>query len=231
MAPQVAPSSSAYCWHDHFDRAQTVTTTSNAMGWTKASTGTTPTLAIVNDGLAGGALKAALTSTSEEQICCAYHGDILTFPLAGIIRAKWLARVTGIDAVTTLVMGLASGRNDTEDSVAINAWFRMQGSASLTAIVAESDDGTTDKDDIATGWDLSSTYHSFEIDFTRGLGDVRFLVNGHEVALGTTFNLSAVSATQGMQPLIQIHKASGTGVPAVYVTNLEIEYRKKIVLT
>jgi hypothetical protein len=132
--------------------------------------------------------------------------------------------VSGIDSVTTLCFGLASARNATPDSVAVNAWFRMQGSASLTAVVAETDDATTDNDDKATGYTLASVYKTFLIDFTNGLNDVRFYIEGERVAAGTTFNMSAVAAGQNVQPYVTLQKASGTGTPSVTIALVEIAY-------
>lgn len=205
---------------DNFDRAQAFTTTPGQNGWTAADTSSagTPTyLCITED---GGAAKLTLAATSEAEIVTLYMNDVLPLDLANLQRVEFIAKVAGIDSVTTLTMGVGSARNDTDDSVAVNAWFRMEGSASTTAVVAESDDGTTDNDDKATGTTLSSTYKKFTIDFTNGLSDIRYFVDGERVAASTTFTLAGITTGQNVQPIFQLQKASGTGVPSVTIAQV-----------
>lgn len=205
---------------ENFDRAQAFTTTPGEGGWTIADTSSagTPTyLCITED---GGAAKLTIAATSEAEIVTLYMNDVLPLDLANLQRVEFVAKVAGIDAVTTLTFGVGSARNDTDDSVAVNAWFRMEGSASTTAVVCESDDGTTDLDDKATGETLSSTYKKFVIDFTNGLSDIRFFIDGARVAASTTFTLASITAGQNVQPIIQLQKASGTGVPSITIAQI-----------
>lgn len=209
---------------DHFDRAQALTTTPGVNGWTvkdTSSSGTPTYLCLTED---GGAIKLLLAATSEEEIVTMYQNDVLMYDLAMLQRVWWIAKVSGIDAVTTLVFGLGTAQNDTEDSMTVNAWFRMEGSASTSNVVVETDDGTSDLDDKATGATLSSTYKKFEIDFTNGLSDIRFLIDGDRVAAGTTFTLASITSGQNVQPFVQLHKASGTGVPAVQIAQFGAIY-------
>ena len=209
---------------DFFDRAQAFTTTPGQNGWTAADTSSagTPTyLCITED---GGAAKLTCTSTSEAQIVTLYHNDVLAFDVRKIKMMEFIALVAGIDSVTTLTMGLGSARNDTDDSVATNAWFRMQGSVSTTAVLAETDDATTDNDDKATGASLAAVYKKFVISFESGITDVRFFIDGERVAQATTFDMSALTAGLNVQPMFQIQKASGTGVPSVTIAMVNIVY-------
>lgn len=209
---------------DFFDRAQAFTTTPGQNGWTAADTSSagTPTyLCITED---GGAAKLTCTSTSEAQIVTLYHNDVLAFDVRKIKMMEFIALVAGIDSVTTLTMGLGSARNDTDDSVATNAWFRMQGSVSTTAVVAETDDATTDNDDKATGASLAAVYKKFVISFESGITDVRFFIDGERVAQATTFDMSELTAGLNVQPIFQIQKASGTGVPSVTIAMVNIVY-------
>lgn len=209
------------CWKDHFDRAQVMTTTAGDGGWAIKKTGAgTPTYTTVS----GGGVALTLDNTSEAQIVTLYQKDILPLALLNVKRISFNAKVSGIDSVTTLVMGLASAQNDTSDTVSLNAWFRMQGSVSLTAVVTETDDNVTNNDDIATGATLAAVYKRFTIDFTRGLSDIRFYIDGAPVSTATTFAMGAIVSTDYVQPYVQIQKASGTGVPAVTLRDLEIEY-------
>jgi hypothetical protein len=69
-----------------------------------------------------------LTSTSESQLAVLYHNDVLAFDVRTLKYIEFVALVAGVDSVTTIVFGLASAHNATLDSIATNAWFRMQGS-------------------------------------------------------------------------------------------------------
>jgi hypothetical protein len=209
---------------DMFDRAQALTTTPGVNGWTvkdTSSAGTPTYLCITED---GGAMKLTLVSTSEEEIVTMYTNDVLPLDLATLQHVDFTLKVAGIDAVTTLVFGVGTAQNDTEDSVTVNAWFRMQGSASTTALLCETDDNVTDYDDKSAGTTLGSTYKTCRIDFTNGLADIRFFVDGERVAAGTTFTLAGITAGQNVQPFVQIHKASGTGVPSVTIARYEAQY-------
>ena len=213
------------CFYDLFDRAQALTTTPGMNGWTVADTSAagTPTYLCTTED--GGAMTLTLASTSEAENVCMYLNDVLPWDLAQLEYVKFVAKVSGIDSVTTLTMGVGSARNDTPDSVTVNAWFRMEGSASTSNVVVETDDGSSDLDDKATGQTLSSTYKTFVIDFTNGISDVRFYIEGERVAASTTFTLASITAGQNVQPIVQIQKASGTGTPAVSIAMVEAKYR------
>lgn len=202
---------------DNFDRAQALTTTPGMNGWTVKDTSAagTPTYLCVTED--GGAMKLTLAATSEEEIVTMYMNDVLPIDLALLQRVEYTLKVAAIDSVTQLVFGVASAQNDTEDSVSINAWFKIDGSVSTSNVVCEADDGTSDLDDKATGTTLSSTYKKFTIDFTNGLADIRFYIDGERVAASTTFTLANITAGQNVQPFVQLHKASGTGVPSVTI--------------
>jgi len=209
-----------YEFCDLFNRAQVFSTTPGMNGWTIKDTSSsgTPTYLCATD--VGAVL--TLASTSEEEIVTLYQNDVLPYDLADIQRVEMDLQVAGIDSVTTLVAGLASAQNDTEDSVATNAWFRMEGSASTTALVVETDDGTNDNNDKATGATLAAVIKRLIIDFTNGLADVRFFVDGERVAASTKFDMSAIASGTSVQPFVQLHKASGTGTPAVKIRKFEI---------
>ncbi len=217
------------CKKDRFDRAQVFTTTpSGEFGWTIADTsaaGAPTYLCITAD---GGAAALTLAATSEAENVCLFQNDVLPFDLRQIQSVSFTVKVAGVDAVTTIVFGIGSARNDTPDSVAVHAWFRMEGSVSLTVLVVETDDAVTDDDDNATGATLAAVYKKCTIDLSQGLADVRFFVDGVNVsAVGSTtpYTLNGASAGQNVQLLAQLQKASGTGVPSLTISNVEIQYR------
>jgi hypothetical protein len=120
-----------------------------------------------------------------------------------------------------LAFGLQSARDDNTDSTANNAQFKLAGS---NAIVCETDDGTTDNDDKATGLSLVATYRECVIDFTGGKSDVKFYVDGNRVASTTTFTMAA--ATSSLQPFVQMSKTASTNVNSVTIDYVSVECKR-----
>jgi len=209
---------------DHFDRAQILTTTPGMNGWTLAKTasGGSPTAQCVTAD--GGAIALTLAATSEAEILSMYQNDVLFLDPASLQRIDIEAQVSGVDSVTTIVFGLANARNDAVASVTNCAWFKILGSTSTSNVVIDTKDGTNSNTNIATGVTLSSTPKKFSIDFTNGLADVRFFVDGERVAASTVFNLSAIGSGN-FQPIVQIQKASGTGVAAVQIARFATQQK------
>lgn len=163
-----------------------------------------------------------LAATSEIENVCLHFGDALDFDIDDIQRVTMRVKI-GAATFTSgsiLCFGVGSARNDTADSVAANAWFRMEGASSTTLVYAETDDGTRDVDDISTGVALGTTYKDFVIDFTGGKSNVKFYIDGARVCASQTFDMSAYSS--GLQPIVQLQKAANTNVDSVVVDFIEI---------
>lgn len=221
---------------EDWNRGQVFTTTAGPGGWAiyDVSSSGTPTYQIENVGGIPCA-RLLLDNTSEAQTVCLYQKDNLLIPLRRLRRAQMMLKILNANAVTTVLAGFASARNDTPDNVAVHSWFALFGAASLTALVAESDDGTTDKDDQTTGIVVGTDWMKLEWEFGGDapplgalLKPVKLSVNGVPVCQGVNFDLSGVSASQGVQPLIELKKASGTGTPEVCVGPLEYEYLSEV---
>jgi hypothetical protein len=212
---------------EEFTRGQVFTTTpgGDIFGLTIADTSATGAPTYVGITSDAGAAKLTLAATAEVENVCLFQNDVLPFKLSNLISVEYNVLVAGIDSVTTLVWGIASARNDTPDTTTVNAQFRMEGSVSTSLIVVETDDNTTDNDDKATGVSLTNAYKRCLIDFSYGLADVRFFIDGARVATGTTFNMSAATSTQQVQLNTQIQKASGTGVPSLTIDMIEVVLR------
>jgi hypothetical protein len=211
-------------WTDYFDRSQVFSTTAGPMGWAIKDTSSAGTPTYLTQSGRGAVLTC--DNTSEAQIVTLYQKDILPFTLGELHSMEFVAKVSGIDAVTTLVMGLASAQNDTSDTVTTNAWFRMEGSASTSNVVVETDDNVTNTDDVATGVTLSTTYKKFRIDFTQGYTSPRFFIDGARVAgSSTALTLAGAASTVAVQPYFQLQKGSGTGIPAVTIGMVSIKSR------
>lgn len=213
---------------DDFLGNQFITATATAPGpWAKCDTSSAgaPTL----QGVASeptGAVKGLLANTNEAEYLTLYWGDILGILATKIRRFACRIKSTAITTAEDLVFGLAGARNDTLDSVAVNAWFKL---AATSSILVETDDAVTDDDDNDTGLDITAaTYKEYAIDFRQGLSDVRFYVGDSDVRMtrvlkGTTFSLAGAAATY-LQPIFEIQKSTGTTVPSFTLDYVEIEY-------
>lgn len=223
-----------------FTGARIVPATAVDGPWSKVAvtTGGTPTL--LNSG--GACVGTIVAGGGGAESICLYTGDNLGYDIDDLISAEFWLSVSGIESVTTLVCGMASAQNATPDSVAAHAWFRMEGSASTTALLVETDDGTTDTDDKATGMTLGSTVRKLQIKFADdvysaappasnlgGKANVKFLAENSQgllvpVATTTRFDMSAYSSR--LQPMVQLQRASGSGTPAFSLRRVRITYRE-----
>lgn len=198
-------------------------------------TGGSPSVASVS----GGSMDLALDATSEVQSATLYQGDILPFDIDDLIRVSFLAKISAaLDSSVTAVIGLASAQNADPDAITEAAFFKLAGSNSL---LCETDDGTTNNDDIATGTTLAATYKRLVIDFKTGVhsqdppslslggkSNVLFSVdNGNgslrRVARNQRFDMSAYAGN--LQLLAQIQKTSGTATGTLSILEAEVEYR------
>jgi hypothetical protein len=187
---------------------------------------------------ASGAMELTLEATAEAQNLNLYFGNLLVYDVDDLIRVRIRAALSAsLNAAISAAFGIAGNRNDAIDSIAQAALFRAIGNNN---IVCESDDGTTDVDDIATGETLVATPKWFEIDISEGMltqsppslslgakADVRFFMhnaNGSKrrVASGTRFRLDAY--TGGLQLYAQLQKTADAAVGTLYIYEYEVEY-------
>lgn len=163
-----------------------------------------------------------LAATNEVENVCLSFGDALDIDIDDIQRVEMRVKISAstFTSGSILAFGLGSARNDTLDSVAANAWFRMEGANSTTLVYCESDDGVNDNDDKSSGVTLGTTFKEFVIDFTGGKSNVKFFIDGQRVASTTTFDMSNYSA--GLQPIVQIQKAANTNANGVVVDYVKI---------
>lgn len=167
-----------------------------------------------------------LAATNEVENVCLSFGDALDIDIDDIQRVEMRVKISAstFTSGSILAFGVGSARNDTLDSVAANAWFRMEGANSTTLVYCESDDGVNDNDDKSSGVTLGTTFKEFVIDFTGGKSNVKFLIDGQRVASTTTFDMSNYSA--GLQPIVQIQKAANTNTSGVVVDYVKITAKR-----
>lgn len=186
----------------------------------------------------GDSVRLELTSGSGAGLAELALGDKLPFLLSDLIRARFIAKCSSISAAEVQVsFGMASAINGTAtDSLAANAMFRGIGS---NTIVLESDDGTNDNDDVASGLSFDADWQDFLIDFTQtqqkmppavslGTGsNVRFEGTNGQIrrTAGEAQLFDMSNYTGKLQPFARVQKASGTGVVTLDIKLIEVEYK------
>lgn len=204
--------------------------------WVMADTSAAgaPTYVIgVDGGAASGAAgicKLDMAADSEAEVLILSHGGIEQFDVNDrlIFECRLKMNQAAVGAVTSFNFGLCAGQNSTWDSTTIMAAFRVVGADSTTNVVVETDDGTTDLDDKATGFTLINAYKYFKIDLTDLTNVKFFMTDGNSklvrVATGTTFDISAY--TSCVQPVFQLQKASGTDASGVSIDYVRVTGRR-----
>lgn len=197
--------------------------------WAKADTSAagSPTVASVTPSECG-EIALSFTNTNEVQNLCLYWGDKLGMYLSKLQRVMFrIKAVAALNAASILTFGVGSARNDDPDAVATSAYFKLAGSS---AVVCETDDGTNDLDDKATGLTLVAAHKWFVIDFAAGLSNVKFYMGDAykklaPVCKGTTFNMSAAAASAAVQPIIQLQKTADTNTDSATVDYFRAELK------
>ena len=165
-----------------------------------------------------GIMELTLAADSEAEIVAIDWGNFQAIPAtrAPLFQCRLNVAVLPITA-ERMVWGLQSARNSTLNSVATNLWFRLEASG---ALLMESDDGTTDNDDQATGVTLvAGTYYVFTID-ARDKNAVTYWIadaDGFNHRKLGTLAAAALAVTDLTQPVFAVQKDSGTGVPSMYI--------------
>ena len=151
-------------------------------------------------------------STGNNQESGLSFGDQLPFDVdQGLVFEARVAMPEAPTTPTQMFWGVMSAKSTTVDAATVMAGFRMS-STSTGGVFVETDDNATNTDDVATTTTLSTdgTFKIFRIDMTD-TADVKFYIDGAEVASTTTFSIAA--STVGVQPLLYVVKATAsTGV-------------------
>lgn len=208
---------------------------SSAWSKTLVQTGGSPAVAPSKDGVT-----LTIDATAEAQAANLLNGDVLLYGIDDLITVQGMVKLStdalnaGIDAV----FGLAGAYNATLDTIAQNCWFKLPGSNS---VVVETDDGTNDNDDKATGLTLKDEWRKFAIDFSSGVlsqgppatskggkASVRFYLENDygklmPVCEQTNFDMSNYSG--GLQLFAAVRKASGAGAASLMIKNFVVDYR------
>jgi hypothetical protein len=182
--------------------------------WAKKIVGAAPpTVAKVADEL-NGVVACALTSASQKQSADLYMNDELQFSVRqGLILEARIKQSVLPTLVAESAIGLIGAWADGYDAVTYSAFFTCDGDGE---IICESDDNVTNASATSGVTLTNSDWAVLKIDCTD-LTDIKFYVNGAEVAGATTFSWAASAANSKVQPICGMYKASGAGVGTLQV--------------
>ncbi len=174
---------------------------------------------------ANGELSATLAVTNEAEFTGVDFADELNIPASRefVMSAYVKTPAAALTSVQDIVIGLTTAYNSTLASTTKYVWFRMSGS---NVLIVEGKDGTTTNLAVATNPSTTltaATYYLFTIDASSGAGQIEFWLDDTKVA---TLNQSAFAATDLLQPLLGIRKASGTAVSALTIDYLRINWSR-----
>jgi len=206
--------------------------------WRSKDTSVTGSPTIVG---AGGSMVLTLDAEVEAENLCLYFGDILSLDIDNLKSIEmWVQCSATLIAGVDIAFGVASERNDAIDTIAEQALFRVIGAgAAAGAVTVETDDGTNNNDDIATGQTLAASIKRCMIEFDTGVAtqdvrdgggvggkaDVLFSMdNGsgllQPVARNTRFDMSNYSG--GLQPYLQIQKTASASAASVSLKRVRV---------
>jgi len=202
-------------------------------------TGGSPTVTKAADHVA-----LTLDNTNEAQAAVLYMGDKLCFDIDDLQAVEFIVELDATPGTAVSVgIGVCSAQNDTLDSITEGAFFRLD--AGSLAIKVETDDGTNNKDDVATGFTLTAaTKTKLRLNFrdgikanigsnsTGGKSAIQCAIDNGQGQLrpvnlnGTQLDMSNYSA--GLQVFAQIAKASGTATGTLKVYSVKVDHLKDI---
>lgn len=183
----------------------------------------------LSDDVVNGVAAIILDSDDNSEIGCLYFGDNLCLSMKqGLVFETRLTfstlPTTGTETVQA-VFGLASAHNATLNSIATNAWFRVESSAN-TALLWETDDGDTDDDDNSTGITLvAGTYNIYKIDCRDLSNGVKFYVDGTLVGTSADMDTNLSSTEAKVQPYFNVSKvksSANTGTGTMLIDYVKI---------
>lgn len=179
----------------------------------------------------GGVLELLHTNDSEVQVVTLYWGDeqCIGYNKSPVMISRVKVPATP-SAANFLVWGLGSAQADTEDSVTINAWMRLE--AASLAVKLETDDGTTDSDDKTGFTAVADTWYETMV-AVGPTGIVTFFYRnaatpsslGPWIALAPqTFTIAA--GTTNLQPYVQLRKSSGTTTDTFLMDYIDVSWER-----
>lgn len=216
----------------HFDRGATI-------GEFNAVVVGTGTASFSAGGIKG--LRLRLAANADSAFIA--QNDALPFDIDDLVDVEFRYSIEDFEAGTDFYLGMASAYNAAPDSVASAVWFKVSDAA--RTLTVESDDGTTDNNNIATNLAPGdSELQVAQIHFNTGVqsvsppstsnggkSDIRFSHTDsaqilQHCNLASTIGMPAYSA--GLQIYVGgIASAALSGTPTLYLKEVTVRYRDR----
>lgn len=161
----------------------------------------------------------AFDAVAEVGMAALYSETTIAVASLPIFEALVAVYDIGDNAALDISVGLANGTHATDfDSVTESALFHLDGTA--LAILAESDDGTTEVAATdTTVVAVDDTYHLLQID-CRDLSDIQMYIDGVNVLPASVFKLNL--ATGPLLPIVHLEKTSDNTTAEVRVKEMQV---------
>lgn len=217
----------------HFDRG------GNSPDFASAATVGTGAVDLTN---ANGATFTVGAASDQGKL---HFGDVLVYDIDDLLDVEYLFKISDWDANAEAVLGMSSAYNADPDVIAQSAWFKVAGGSNGRNLVVETDDGTTNLDDQATGVEVPvDTWMRCRIDFATGIqsvsppgtsiagkGSLKFTAtdaNGYCQHFSFPQHMDMSAYSGGLQLMFGLRQVSGTpsGTPTLYVKNIKVRARQ-----
>jgi hypothetical protein len=193
--------------------------------WRTVETNLNLAIATVNDA-ASGIVQITADADDNAELGLLFHNDNLQFRLnQGLLfecrAALNVLPTTVAGELTSVIFGLGSATAAVPDNVAVNAWFRLEGTGTGAVLWETDDNVAVDDDDNPTGVSVIATaFHIFRIDCTDWTTP-KFYIDGVLVGTG---NMAALVAPS-VQPYFRVDKqwaAANTSLGTLYIDYVRI---------
>jgi hypothetical protein len=175
----------------------------SGVAWCKKITGAAPPTVASVANTANGVILCHGTADVQKQDAGLYFGDQLVFnATTGLVFETRLKLAVVPTLHAEAVWGIIGAWADGPDAIVYSAFFTADGSAE---IFCEKDDDVTNQSVTSGITVLNTAWHIYKIDFTD-VADVRFYIDGAQVASGTTFPWAATLGNSAVQPYLGIYK-------------------------
>ena len=196
--------------------------TGSGYSWSKTETNG---LGVISSDQANGVLKHSFDAVAEAATATLFmENSPVDIDSGPVFEARVAVYDIGDDAALDIDIGMAADDHATDfESTNNYAAFHLNGNS--LALLAHSDDGSTDTAETATGVTLvDDTFINLKVDFSDKT-DVKFYVDSGSgytrVASGTTFDMSNYSGN--LTPIVMVEKTSNDTTADVRVDRIRVQ--------
>lgn len=209
-------------WHADFLETTSIPgdgSRANGTPWVQDITGAAPPTVTLGADAQGANCTSTLTSDSQAQDATIHFDDNRHFDVTNNLIFQARAQVS---VLPTLVAECSLGLMGDHAAGILNTTYNVGFIIDVAGAVSCVLDDNAAQQTASSGVTMTvSTWYDFLIDCTN-VNDIRFFINGANVATGTTFSYDATGANAILQPVFGCYKASGAGVGTGILQSMDI---------